>query len=131
MKSRPAILLSNREAVRDLKTAPGVYALYREGRPVYVGKAKSLHGRVFKNHCGRGVSMTGSALRRNVAEHLGVATANDIKTRAYSPTSADAAAVNAWIAGCELRTIDCATEDDALKLEAKFKAEWKPRLTKQ
>jgi len=47
---------------------------------VYVGKAKSLSSRLGKAHPGRGVSMTNSALRRNVAEHLGIAAANDIKT---------------------------------------------------
>jgi excinuclease UvrABC nuclease subunit len=30
----------------DVPLAAGVYALYRSGKPIYVGKAKSLPGRV-------------------------------------------------------------------------------------
>jgi hypothetical protein len=57
--------------------SPGVYTLYRDGAPTYVGLAEkqSLRGRFWGSHRSRGVSMTGSALRRNVAEHLGIATA--------------------------------------------------------
>lgn len=65
----------------DLPGDPGCYALYRGTSRMYVGRADCLHNRVWKNHSGRGPVMTGSALRRNVAEHLGVATANEIKRR--------------------------------------------------
>ncbi len=37
----------------DVPHNPGVYAWYRNGRPIYVGKAKSLHQRVWKNHTTR------------------------------------------------------------------------------
>lgn len=72
----------------DLPEEPGVYALYRDGRAVYVGLAErqTLQGRIWKNHRGRGVSMTGWAMRRNVAERLGIASSADIKARRYQPT---------------------------------------------
>lgn len=66
----------NEQPRRDLKTLaasdvslkPGVYVLYRNDQPRYVGKAKALHSRFWKNHMGRGTSLTNSALRRNVAD---------------------------------------------------------------
>ncbi len=51
--------------------------------------------------------MTGSALRRNVAELLGIATAREIKRRAYQPTLRDAAEVNEWLDACEIAWIAC------------------------
>jgi excinuclease UvrABC nuclease subunit len=63
----------------DIPISAGVYALYREDKPTYVGKAKCLRDRVWKNHSGRGRGMDTSAMRRNVAEHLGVAKAAAIK----------------------------------------------------
>lgn len=54
----------------DVPQAPGVYALYRDGRRVYVGKAADLCDRVWGNHSRRGQSLGASALRRNVAEMI-------------------------------------------------------------
>lgn len=79
---------------------------------------------------GRGVVMTGSAFRRNVAAHLGIATSADIKARRYMPTRAEADAVVTWIRGCDVAWIVCPTEDDADDLEAGMKAELMPPLTK-
>jgi len=39
--------------------------------------------------------MTGSALRRNIAEHLGISTAADIKARRYQPSPEEVDAVRA------------------------------------
>jgi hypothetical protein len=85
----------------DIDDQPGVYAVYRGGHPVYVGLAEkqSLRDRIWKNHSGRGAVMTGSAFRRNVAEHLGIASARDIKNRAYQPTPSEVARVRKWIDG--------------------------------
>lgn len=114
----------------DLPAAPGVYAFYREREAVYVGKATSLRARLWTNHLRRGASMTNSALRRNVANELGVATAADIKARRYISTAEDAALVSEWIDACELAWIECATELEAVRREAALKAELKPRLTR-
>jgi len=56
----------------DIPESPGVCALYRDDSRMYVGKADCLRDRIWKNHSGRGAVMTGSAMRRNVAEHLGI-----------------------------------------------------------
>jgi predicted GIY-YIG superfamily endonuclease len=121
--------------MRDLRRdaipeAPGVYALYRDDVRMYVGKAKGLRDRVWKNHSGRGAVMTNSAMRRNVAEHLGIASANDIYKRLYQPTPDEVQAVRDWLDGCEIAWVERATNEEAKTLETRMKAEFKPPLTK-
>lgn len=113
----------------DLPTAPGAYAFYRDGEAVYVGKAANLQARLWTNHLRRGASMTNSALRRNVANELGIARAADIKARRYTTTAADAARVSEWLGACELSWLECGSESEAAQLEAALKRELKPRLT--
>ena len=133
MNARPKISIAVLRADDLPDPEPGVYAIYRNGRPMYVGLAEkqSLRGRFWGSHRGRGVSMTGSALRRNVAEHLAIASAADIKARRYAPTPHDAARVVAFIDGCEVAWIACATPAEARLLETRIKAEWMPPLTKR
>jgi len=47
----------------DVPLDPGVYALYRSGKPMYVGKAQKLQDRGWGDHSGRGLRMGGSAMR--------------------------------------------------------------------
>jgi excinuclease UvrABC nuclease subunit len=114
----------------DIPLDPGVYALYRSGKRAYVGKAKCLQDRVWKNHSGRGLDMGTSALRRNVAEHLGIATANDIKEKHYGVSAEEAKRVRTWLDRCEIAWRKCATEAAAVKLEKAMKREYMPPLTK-
>lgn len=115
----------------NIPESPGVYAFYRQKEPVYVGKGSSLRQRIWKNHCGRGAVLTGSALRRNIAEHLRIASSADIKARRYQPTPDEVSAVRDWLVSCEVAWIECESEEAAEQLEAKFKAEYMPPLTKQ
>jgi len=110
---------------------PGVYALYRNAEAVYVGKAKSLRHRVWANHCGQGDSMTSSAFRRNVAEHLGIASANAIKTGRYRPSPDDVRRVREWVERCDVAWTTCASEAEADELERAIKRQWRPPLTKR
>ncbi len=119
---------SLREA--DIPVSPGVYALYRRDKPMYVGKAKCLQSRVWKNHSGRGLSMKDSAMRRNVAEYLGIADANDIKKGIHRVTEDEAKRIRRWLDGCEITWRECASESAAEALEKELKAECMPRLTK-
>jgi hypothetical protein len=129
MRARPRKRLAELRS-SALPTSAGVYALWRGSEPMYIGKAKSLSSRLGKAHRGRGVSMTNSALRRNVAEHLGIAAANDIKTgRPVARPEADQ--VNAWLDDCEASWLVADDEAAALALEEAFKREWLPPLTKQ
>lgn len=118
-------------AAAQIPEDPGVYALYRGGTPMYVGKATSLRDRVWKNHSGRGPVMTSSAMRRNVAEYLGIASAADIKARRYQPTPEQVAAVRTWLDGCEIAWRTCPTARAANALEDDMKAEHLPPLTKR
>lgn len=115
----------------DLPTIPGVYALYRDGAPMYVGKATSLQDRVWKNHSGRGLGMGSSAMRRNVAEHLGIAEAKDIKSGTHRITAEEAARVRAWLDDCEIAWCECLDIATAEELESEMKAEYRPPLTKR
>ena len=98
---------------------------------MYVGKADCLRDRVWKNHSGRGAVLTGSAMRRNIAQHLGIATAADIKARRYQPTPDEVRAVRAWLDGCDIAWVECDTKVAAKLLEGDFKAEQTPPLTKR
>jgi hypothetical protein len=118
-------------AASDLPETPGVYALYRDGERMYVGKAECLRDRVWKNHSRRGAVMTGSAMRRNVAEHLGIATSADIKARRYQPTPREVQAVRDWLDGCDIAWVECSSKAEAKTLEDDFKGEYKPPLTKR
>ncbi len=125
----------NRRSASDLRQAeipkePGVYAWFREGLPIYVGKASSLRRRVGGNHLGKGVCLTGSAFRRNVAEHLGIATSADIKAKRREISRKEADAIGIWISNCQVTWIVCDSEFDACSLEDRMKQEYQPPLTK-
>ncbi|HVE46426.1 MAG TPA: hypothetical protein VNA57_06730 [Acidimicrobiales bacterium] len=115
-------------------TQPGVYAFYRDGEPVYVGRAIASGGlqrRMKTQHLKTGNDLSWSAFRRNVAEHLGIAPSTVTKQRPPQLTEEQVAPVNDWIGGCEVRWISCATEAEATQLEIDLKNEWKPPLTKR
>ena len=71
----------------------------------------------------------GLSLRRNVAQHLGIAIANDIKRRAYQPTDDEVQRVRAFIEGCEVTWMVCDGKRAAADLETDLKREWMPPLT--
>lgn len=123
----------NLVALREdaIPAEPGVYALYNGGQAVYVGKAKSLRRRIWANHCAQGMSMSNSAFRRNVAEHLQIALANAIKTGSYRPTAEDARQVRAWAESCDVAWVVCSSEKAAKDLEDEIKRQWRPPLTKR
>ncbi|MDX6589626.1 MAG: hypothetical protein QOI84_900 [Solirubrobacterales bacterium] len=73
---------------------------------MYLGKADSLHNRIWRNHSGLGAVVTGSVMRRNIAEHLTIASAADIKTWRYQPTPEEIAAVRDWLDGCSIAWIE-------------------------
>jgi hypothetical protein len=75
--------------------------------------------------------MTGSALRRNVAEHLGIATAADIKARRYQPTWSELERVREWLETCEIAWCTCNPHAAAIDLEIHMKRQHMPPLTKR
>jgi len=114
----------------DIPLSPGVYAVYRRDKRMYVGKAKCLQDRVWKNHSGQGLRMRDSALRRNVAEHLGIAKAKDIYEGLHRITPKQGKRVRDWLDGCEIAWRECADHAAAKDLETAMKSEHKPPLTK-
>ena len=130
MDRQPRRSLSNLKAA-EIPTDPGVYAIYRGDHRIYVGKASNLQNRIWRNHCGRGAVMTGSALRRNVAEHLGIGTAADIKARRYEPDLSEIEAVRRWLEACDVAWLTSGSHADATALEDAMKGEHKPPLTKR
>lgn len=130
MDARPRLRARDLRAV-DVPLSPGVYAWYRRGRAVYVGKADELRGRAWSNHMGQSSSMGSSAFRRNVAEHLDFGTPGDIKAKRVRLTRIQLAEVRAWILGCALAWVECRTVAAAKELEIDMKAEWIPPLTKR
>jgi hypothetical protein len=130
MDARPRLGAKDLRAV-DVPLSPGVYAWYRRGRAVYVGKAYELRGRAWGNHMGQGSTMGSSAFRRNVAEYLGFGIPADIKAKRVQLTREQLAEVRGWILGCAVAWIECRTIASARNLEAEMKAEWIPPLTKR
>lgn len=116
---------------QDIPVGPGVYAWYDMGNAVYVGKADSLLERIWDCHLAQHPSMGNSALRRNVAEHLGFGTAADIKRRACKLTPDQVAAVNARVQSWSVAWIVCASSQMACHLESAMKIEWLPPFTRR
>lgn len=133
MDARPRLAGAELGAAQ-IPTGPGVYAWYREGEPVYVGKATGAEGlrqRLWKNHMARGRgAISGSAFRRNVAAHLGFGSPAAIKADPALLTEEQVAAVNAWIRTCHVAWIETADDVEALDLERRLKQERRPPLTK-
>ena len=75
--------------------------------------------------------MTGSALRRNIVEHLGSASAADIYERRCQPTEEQVATVRRWLVGCEIAWLTCPSEPAADVWERSLQAEFLPPLNKR
>lgn len=108
---------------------PGVYAFYRDGARQYVGGTKSLARRVRDEHLSRGPAARNSALRRNVAELLGIATADELRRGGVRLREADIARIANWLRACEVGWQECATEAEARALATQLKREYLPPLS--
>lgn len=119
---------------RDVPNRPGVYAWYRDGKPIYSGRAlgaEGLHGRVWKNHLKTGPDLSRSSFRRNVCEHLSIAPTSKTTVRPTVMNAADVEPVNRWIRECEVAWIECETASEAEVLEKALHAEWLPPLSRR
>lgn len=114
-----------------IPTSPGVYAWYEAGEPIYVGKCKSLQERIWRRHLRKGRSLMTSAFRRNVAEDLGIGSADDIKAGRCRPAVEQVDRVNERVRACTIAWITCESHEDARSLETHMKQEWMPPLTKR
>lgn len=102
-----------------IPASPGVYAWFRDGVPVYLGRAKSKRGlraRVGADQLAADTDVGRTGFRRAVAEHLGLPLHEPLDAAGLART-------NDWIAACEVAWIACATSTEALELEAALRAE--------
>lgn len=121
-------------AGQDIPTSPGVYAWYREGEPVYSGRAigkTGLHERLWGNHLKKGNDLSRSSFRRNVCEFLGIAPTSTTTVRPTLMTTAEVEPVNQWIRECEVAWIECDSAPEAEALEKGLHAEWMPPLSRR
>ncbi len=116
---------------QDLPAVPGVYLWRHAGQPVYVGMATSLRGRAWSKHLGRGLSLAGSSLRRNVCELLfGIPPSVTSNPNRQKVTAEQAAAIHEWLRSCDLSWQQCSTVDDADQLERRLRREYMPPLNR-
>lgn len=115
----------------DVPDHPGVYAWYRRGRAVYVGKGDRLVERAWADHMSQSKSLATSAFRRNIAELLGYGLANHIKQKHVRLTLPQLATVREWVVSCSVAWIEVDSIKEAKRLEDAMKAERLPPLTKR
>jgi hypothetical protein len=72
-----------------------------------------------------------SSFRRNVCEHLGIATTSKMTVRPTVMTAPEIEPVNRWIRGCEVAWIECLSANEAKALERALHAEYKPPLSRR
>ena len=115
---------------REVPAEPGVYVWFREGQPVYVGKAlgtNGLQGRL-RSHFDQGTDFSRSTFRASIAAaQLGIPR-SVVRQRPSVMTPEQTAVVNEWLAGCEVGWIVCASAMEAKNLENALRGEWLPPL---
>lgn len=114
-----------------LPDAPGVYLWRREGLDAYVGTATNLRNRVWGNHLGKGVSLAGSSVRRNVCELLfDIPPTVTGGRRRQKVTRDQASAIRDWLADCELSWQVCTSPAAARLLESTLRKTYLPPLNR-
>lgn len=110
-----------------LPSRPGVYAWFRQGVPVHLGRAtgkRGLRARVGGDHLLSDADLSRSPFRRAVAAHLGLPVEEADGRALVGPEGA--VAIDDWIASCAVAWLACATPDIAIDLEAALAAEHRP-----
>jgi hypothetical protein len=134
-----AMLAAHRHAAATLQRADvprafGVYAWFRDGEPVYAGRAVTKGGlrtRICSRHLAEGSDLSWSSVRRNVCEHLlGIPTSIS-RQRPSVLSDADVAAVNTWIRQCDVAWVVFPTAQEARDFEDELHDEWRPPLSKR
>ena len=115
----------------DIPSDPGVYALYRGDDRMYVGKAALPAKPRLEEPLRSRRGHDWLALRRDVAEHLGIATAAEIKARRYQPTSVSSSTSGSGWRCARSHGVLADSHSDAIDLEIGMKREHKPTLTKR
>jgi hypothetical protein len=111
---------------------PGVYAWFRDGEPVYVGRAASKGGLRHRlgQHLEIGTDLSHSTFRAWVAvDQLGL-TRKAARDRLAGVTLEQAAAVTAWVDGCAVGWVELDSVGEAKRFEHGLLYAWEPPLNK-
>jgi hypothetical protein len=131
-RSRPARRPARSSSVIYRHT-PGVYAGYCDGELVYAGRALTKGGirtRVGRRHPDTGLDLH-SSYRRNACEQLLGLPPGVSGVRPSVMTAEQVAAVNEWIASCEVAWITFDDPEEARAVDRVVLAEWRPPLSKR
>lgn len=115
--------------VDRLSGAPGIYAWWRDGEPLYLGEGVNLRKRLKKHLRRTPGSVRTSTFKRSVAAELGIATRAELGkggTRVLDETELDQ--VLGYLYGCEVSWALAATKADARRIERALLAEYRPPL---
>lgn len=116
-----------RDAAGFLHDGPTAYAVYKDGERRYVGFTKDLVRRVTEEHLRKSAVKT-SALRRNLAEHLGFAPADKLRKGEIELDGDQVRKVDQWLRECEIGWLECDTEGEARELAERLKAQFNPPI---
>ena len=111
----------------------GVYVLFREGAPVYSGKAagkRGLRGRL-RMHLDTSPDLSWSSVRRNYAEATLGIPIELTRMHGYEVKADQVAAVNNFIDTCELAFHVVPSGSAAAAFEKALHSEWQPPLGKR
>ncbi|WP_374113575.1 GIY-YIG nuclease family protein [Microbacterium sp. zg.B48] len=111
----------------DVPDGPGVYAWFRDGDCVYLGKASNLRSRL-GTHLGTSLDLSRSTVRSWVAVRELNLTREHTRRRPTVMTDEQVAIVTEWIRSCDLSWVTSASSEEAASLEAKLLAAWRPPL---
>jgi len=112
---------------RDLPDAPGVYAWFRDGECVYLGKASNLRSRL-GTHLGTSLDLSRSTLRSWVAVRELNLTREYTRRRPTVMTDGQVAIFTQRVRSCDLAWMTTASSGDAASLEARLLAVWRPPI---
>jgi hypothetical protein len=114
----------------DIPTAPGVYIWFRDGQPVYAGRAKGAKGLQdrLSIHLATTLGLSRSTFRASVASELLGLDRAVTRARPTVTTLEQVALVNDWISSCQLAWIEFDTVDATIAFEDALILEWRPPL---
>ncbi|EAR26119.1 hypothetical protein A20C1_09569 [marine actinobacterium PHSC20C1] len=118
---------------RDIPIAPGVYIWFKNGEPVYAGRAKGAKGLRdrLSNHLAKTVDLSRSTFRASVASDL-LGLSRAVTTARPSVLTLDQIAlVNDWISGCQLAWVECESVEATIAFEIALISERRPPLNIQ
>ena len=113
----------------DVPHDPGVYAWFRDGQCVYVGKASNLRRRL-SAHLRTSPDLSRSTLRASVAARELNVTRATARARPPVITGDQAAVINRWLHECDIAWVTCTSPRAADELERLLRRERMPELNR-